>query len=398
MKTIILGGGFTGLAAGITAPNATVYEALNVPGGLGASYEKEGYSFENGGGHWLFGGDPSIIGFIRALTPCKRYERKASVFFPDTGEFFPYPLQSHPDFQKTMELETNGVGQCRTMREALQQQFGGTLCEKFFFPFNESYTAGLCSRIAPQDEYKNPKVSAKGYNPTFLYPTEGLGMLARKMAARCKMRFGKRAVSIDVTDKSVHFSDGSTENYKHLISTLPLNQMMRLTGLQTDGLSPDPFTEVVVLNIGARRGPNCPDEDHWVYMPHSKAGFHRVGFYSNVDRMFLPEDADDRVSVYVEKAWYGGIRFCDTVMWADYQMSVLKELYDWGWITDVDVVDPTFIDCAYTWRWPDSTWREDSIALLKKHEIHQTGRYAEWVFCGIADSIKRGFEAGALYG
>ena len=55
MKTVILGGGFTGLAAGITAPDAIVYEALEVPGGLGASYEKEGFQFDFGGGHsrWI---------------------------------------------------------------------------------------------------------------------------------------------------------------------------------------------------------------------------------------------------------------------------------------------------------------------------------------------------------
>jgi hypothetical protein len=37
-----------------------------------------------------------------------------------------------------------------------------------------------------------------------------------------------------------------------------------------------------VLNIGGVRGAKCP-LDHWLYLPASRAGFHRVGFCSNVD-------------------------------------------------------------------------------------------------------------------
>lgn len=397
MNTIILGAGFSGLSSGIVAPEAVVYEATDVPGGLGASYERSGYKFEQAGGHWLFGGDPSIIGFIRALTPCKRYERKASVFFPDSGEFYPYPLQSHEAFQETVELETGGEYglPCRTMRDALRQQFGETLCQKFFFPFNNLYTAGLYDRIAPQDEYKNPKISTKGYNPTFLYPTEGLGMLARKMAARCNIRFGRRAQWIDVKEKMVHFADDTCQPYNSLISTLPLNRMMGMTSLHTQVSKADPHTSVLVLNIGAVRGPKCPD-DHWVYVPHSKSGFHRVGFYSNVDELFLPEGAGNKVSIYVERSYLGGEKPTG-IEATNYSGEVIAELREWGWIKELDVCDATGIDVAYTYKWPDSTWREDSLALLKKYDIHSIGRYGQWKFCGISDSIKDGFEAGVKW-
>ena len=66
---LILGAGFTGLAAGY-ATGWPVVEASDVPGGLGASYymlpgapardplppdDGEAYRFEVGGGHWIFG-------------------------------------------------------------------------------------------------------------------------------------------------------------------------------------------------------------------------------------------------------------------------------------------------------------------------------------------------------
>jgi protoporphyrinogen oxidase len=49
-----------------------------------------------------------------------------------------------------------------------------------------------------------------------------------------------------------------------------------------------------------RPGEDFPDH-HWLYIPDSAAGFHRIGFYSNVDGSFVPgdEDRSERVSIYV---------------------------------------------------------------------------------------------------
>ena len=54
----IVGAGMTGLAAGITT-RFPVLESRDVPGGVCASYHRQGYHFEVGGGHWIFGGDPA---------------------------------------------------------------------------------------------------------------------------------------------------------------------------------------------------------------------------------------------------------------------------------------------------------------------------------------------------
>ena len=59
-----------------------------------------------------------------------------------------------------------------------------------------------------------------------------------------------------------------------------------------------------------------------------------------------------------------------------------------------DVVDPTYIDVAYTWSWPGSRYRVKALQALEEREIHQVGRYGRWVFQGIADSIRDGFFVG----
>jgi len=433
-RICILGAGLTGLAAGL-ASGLPVYEAEETPGGICSSYymrpregkrldngpkDDEAYRFEIGGGHWIFGGDPLVLRFIRSLTPVKSYVRKSAVYLPDQDLSAPYPIQNHLRYLGT-KLATQALREMVeaartnhpviTMADWLRASFGPTLCELFFDPFHELYTAGLWKNIAPQDAYKSPvdlslaiqgafdEAPPVGYNITFIYPTEGLNTLAQRIAAQCNVYYRKRAMHIDVKDKALHFEDASAIHYETLLSTLPLNRMMEMTGL-TVHEEPNRSSSVLVINIGALKGARCPQE-HWVYIPRSKARFHRVGFYSNVDPSFLPlsvHASDDRVSIYVEKAYPQGHK----PKQAEIQTlccEVVKELQEWDWIKEVEAVDPTWIDVAYTWSWPRSRWKEKALKLLEEHDIYQAGRFARWVFQGIADSIRDGLmAAGVLAG
>jgi hypothetical protein len=75
---------------------------------------------------------------------------------------------------------------------------------------------------------------------------------------------------------------------------------------------------------------------------------------------------------------------------------VIQELQDWAWIREVDVVDTTWIDVAYTWSWPGSKWRNKALAALAQRSIYSIGRYGSWCFQGIADSLKEGLTAGVM--
>jgi len=418
----------TGIASGLP-----VFEAMDVPGGICCSYyvrpgdstrlsfappDQGAYRFEIGGGHWIFGGDPAVLRFIQFLTPVRRYTRNSAVYFPQEQRLVPYPIQYNLAYlpaetrgRVVQELVNARQGNhaVTTMADWLRASFGDTLCELFFFPFHDLYTAGLYASIAPQDAYKSPidptlvikgafdRAPAAGYNVTFLYPEEGLNTLAQRMAARADVRYGRRVVSIDLGRRILTFHDGETVGYDLLLSTLPLNRMIALTGLQTDGVA-DPATSVLVANIGAQRGDRCP-EAHWVYVPHSETGFHRVGFYSNVDRSFLPvshRKANDRVAIYVEKA-YREDQVLSVTDTANICRAMVCELQAWGFIGDAEVVDSTWIDVAYTWAWPGSTWRARALKMLEDNGVIQVGRYGRWIFQGIAESIRDGLVAGAVF-
>ena len=436
-QVVILGAGVTGLAAGL-ASGVPVYEGTRVPGGICASYyvvpgERErrhsvpshgdAYRFEIGGGHWLWGGEPLVLRFIHGLAPLKSFTRKAAVYLPAQDLFVPYPIQNHlyhlgskiamQVLQEMLEA-TPANGSMVTLAEWLRAHFGQTLCQLFFDPFHKYYTAGLWQSIAPQDGSKSPlnisqalqgafdKVpQAAGYNINFLYPIDGLNVLCQRMAQQCDIHYGRPVVQIDVHEKTILFDDGVRLPYKAILSTLPLNSVAQMAGLTVDS-EPDPFTSVMVVNIGARKGPRCPQE-HWVYIPQSKTGFHRVGFYSNVDPSFLPvsvRNNADRSGIYVEKAFRGGQRPSEAET-ESFCQAVVQELQAWGWIEDVEVADPTWIDTAYTWVWPRSRWQGETMCALEAYDIYQVGRYARWAFRvtdqGISQSIRDGFIAGASF-
>jgi hypothetical protein len=124
-----------------------------------------------------------------------------------------------------------------------------------------------------------------------------------------------------------------------------------------------------------------------------------VGFYSNVDVSFLPKSSqvtNNRVSIYVERAFLGGQKPPEVDI-QHYTKEAVKELQGWQYIDQVEVVDPTWINVAYTWSWPNSQWRSKAIKCLEEQKIYQVGRYGRWIFQGIADSIRDGFIVGSAF-
>jgi protoporphyrinogen oxidase len=422
-RIYVLGAGVAGLAAGL-AGAFPVFEARQHPGGICRSYymspgssdrkrrrSADGgeYRFEVGGGHWIHSRHASVARFIESLAPARVYRRNSAAYFRDLDLYVPYPVQRNissfpPDVARVIrsELDTSTPWPDAAMTNWFRRSFGPTLSQLFFEPFHDMYTAGLTNEIAPGDSYKTPSgggytsgydSAGAGYNSEFIYPAQGLSTFIDGFAGMCEVHYSRSVISIDTDGRTLAFSDGSTLEYDALIATIPLDQLQRLTGIDTVA-TPDPSTSALVINIGARRGIACPPH-HWLYIPRSRSGFHRVGFYSNVDASFLPEsrDAGEFVSLYVEISFPRNAR-PDRNTIASISARVAEELAEWGFIGDTEVADATWVETAYTWLRPGSRWREELIRELRARGVFPAGRYALWKNCGMADSIRDGFLAG----
>ncbi|MDD5216744.1 MAG: FAD-dependent oxidoreductase [Candidatus Omnitrophica bacterium] len=423
-KNVILGAGMTGLTIAMST-GYPVYEANSRPGGICYSYRvdarthkilqnrsklQEAYHFHFAGGKWVGNIDAKVLKFIRQFVSPQKYVRRSGVYFPRKNLVVPYPIQNNlrcldkavtaKALQEISEKRGEGDG---TLSSWLMAHFGPTLCELFFYPFHNLYTAGLYDKIVPQDAHKSPispglmvrgahtATPLVGYNTTFIYPKEGLTAWVNRIAEKVNINYGRWVQKIDLARKEIHFTDKSVVTYQKIISTIPLNQMVSLTNLKVDE-PPDPYTSALVLNIAAGRGDNLPDA-HWLYIPHSTAGFYRVGCYSNVDKIFLPKSmrkSDQHVMLYVEKAYLGGEKPSPAQIRA-YIRQATDELRSWGFIKSIEFVDPNWIDTAYAWSWKKSNWKEKAIQILKDNHIQQAGRYGRWGKAQIiADCIREG--------
>lgn len=427
-QTVILGGGVTGLAAGI-ASGGLVLEAEETPGGICASYymgvrsgrvyphppdQEPAFRFERGGGHWIFGGDPAVLRFISRLSPCQRYTRNSAVYFPQWDLYVPFPLQNHLAFLpkevaaralEEMVAQPGSAAGAETMAQWLEKAFGPTLCELFFFPFHELYTAGLYRAVAPQDPYKTPlhvptvirgafgQPEPVGYNQTFIYPEQGLDHLVRSLASACRLQTSSPVRRIDLRERTLHLEDRTIIGYEHLISTLPLDKTLTMSGLATSSRS-DPATSVLVVNVGGVPGKRCPPY-HWVYFPNSRSGFHRVGFYTNVAAHFRPKGSTSPlVSMYIERSFLpDALPQGDTLAAA--AQAMVQEVVDLGYLKEALAVHWNTIPTAYTWRWPGSRWNQEAQQQLLENGVIPAGRFGRWTFQGIAESIAQGLMVGA---
>lgn len=364
---VILGAGFSGMAAGIKT-KAHIFEASDKPGGICRTYYKDGYSFEIGGGHWIFGKGKGLD-FIKSLVELKEYTRNASVYY---NTKFEYPIQT------TAQQPLGDIKQ-GTLKKWLADNFSQTECNLFFFPFNNKYTCGLYSSVIQDDGFKTPPAGGKGYVSTFYYPKNGLDKLVDIMASQCKISYNKKACAIDVDKHTVTFQDNTKISYKKLISTIPLNRILELCNRQSFHL---PKTSVLVINIGAEKSYNTPDE-HWLYVPFCNSNFFRIQFYSNIEPSKAPKG---KIGLCVEIAMK---ERCSFHVMEVISKNVVKELRYWGFIGDVDIIDPTFVDVAYTWLFNKED-RDKELKWLRERDIYSIGRYGAWKFCGMTESIEQG--------
>jgi protoporphyrinogen oxidase len=365
-KTVILGAGITGMAAGFKK-DIPIYEASDHAGGICTSYHKDGFEFEEGGSHWIFGNNEAVD-FVRTLVELNTYERKAGIYFNKT---MPYPIQTTTDKDSP---STPGY-----FKDWIKNKFSRDICNMFFHPFNEKYTAGYYDEVIQFDAYKTPNIGNKGYCVNFHDPKEGLTSLVDALKENCNIKFNTRATQI-LPGKRVVFDDGEVVKYDKLISTIPLDKMLHLCGKQDYDL---PYSSVLVINIGAKPGMNLPD-DHWIYVPFCKSGFHRIGVYSNVDKSKAP---DGMVGLCVELAYKD--TDLEDINVHKVISEVVQELQSWRFIEDVVTTDPTWVKHAYTWM-RTAEERERHLEWLKERGIISTGRYGKWKFQGMAESITDG--------
>ncbi|MBA3848424.1 MAG: amine oxidase [Opitutus sp.] len=326
---LILGAGPTGLGAAwrlheLGRSDWRLLEASEHPGGLSASFtDPQGFTWDIGGhvqfSHYEYF-DRAMDVFLGA-DGWLHHQRESWVWM--RGRFIPYPFQNNIRRLPPADLEKCLLGLVEITRaprprpenfgQWIDATFGPGIAEVFLRPYNSKVwayapeklnAAWVGERVAVTDlgRVLHNLVQAKddlawGPNNTFRFPKRGgTGAIWRACAGLLpagRLLFGSRVAAIDLARREVRTADGRAFAYEKLVSTLPLDELIRLCG--RDELTPLARAGLLhsssnILGLGLRGRPR--DElatKCWMYFPEDDCPFYRVTVFSNYSPNNVPD-------------------------------------------------------------------------------------------------------------
>lgn len=335
-RIAIIGAGPTGLGAAwrlaeLGLNDFTVFERAGHVGGLAASFtDAAGFTWDVGGhvqfSHYEY--FDVVMDRVMRGDWC-HHDRESWIWI--RGTFVPYPLQNNiaflPDAERRaclvglLRRDTDRRGTPPDFASWLRATFGDGLADVFMLPYNRKVWAYPASelghywvgeRVANVDLERvvlnvldsKPDVGW-GPNNQFRFPAHGgTGEIWRRVAAALpsgSVVTDTEIVAIDLDRRRCRLADGLEEPYDLLISTMPLDQLVRMSHLVPGGSPPAlKFSTVHVLGIGLKGAPPpALAKKCWIYYPEGNCPFYRLTVFSNYSPRNVP-DASQYWSVMVE--------------------------------------------------------------------------------------------------
>ena len=328
---LIIGAGPTGIGAALRlcelgSTDWLVVDREREAGGLSCSVtDDNGFTWDMGG-HVQFSHYESFDKYMDLALGADgwlHHQRESWVWMAD--RFVPYPFQNNlhrlpPELRwKCIQGLLAVYAQPKGAKPAHFQDwidltFGPGLADVFLNPYNfkvwahplETMTAkwvGERVSVPPIERVLKAICLEKddvswGPNNTFRFPKYGgTGAVWRALAARLpsqNLRLGVGVAQIDAKRRQVRLATGELLNYRHLISTLPLDILAHMVEDPAlidaaEGL-PHSSTHVIGIGLTGKPPPHLTTKC-WMYFPESNCPFYRVTLFSNYSPNNVPDPA-----------------------------------------------------------------------------------------------------------
>jgi len=378
-KTLIIGGGITGLSAAsfLPHPDYLVLEKDSTPGGYCKTTIRGEYTWDYSG-HFFHFNNPEIKNYILGNIESKMLQVTKITDIDYNRNIIDFPFQFNIDqlpeeeYKECLEdLNNLGETDLSTFKSFVKSTLGQGICNKFIIPYNEKlYACDLDELECDSMGRFFPKSKSKSYNDTFIYPEGGSYEYIKSVLKRLdnnKILLNTELLELDLENKIAKTSKGDIK-FEQLISTLPFNK-----------INPNPklsANKVAVFNLGFDKGSSI--KTHWRYFPGNEV-FYRVGFYNNIL-------GQEKLSLYVEIGLNEFGRAHEEVLLD----KVLADLQSCGVIDNHQLIDYQFLTMnpAYVHITKDS--KEIYNEWCQKYNpqnIYSIGRYGSWTYCSIEDNI-----------
>jgi len=422
-EIVILGAGLTGIATAYFLEQAgytdyLLFEKEATIGGLCRSLSQDGFTFDYTG-HLLHLNQPDLRSLVQSLLPTGQFveiARKALIYSHHVYTNYPYQINLHGlPHEVIVDCIENFITRPRTATppasfpEWVMSEFGSGFAQHFFFPYQAKIfdmnltelSSSWTQRFVPATSLRDMLQGALGkplnhigYNAQFLYPQQGgiitwVEALHKKLGRPALCEY--EAASIDPLKKIVSFTNGHTEQYRQLVSTMPLNQLLGQLMERTTTLHHAlPYlrcNSVINFNLGIKR-PSLLDA-HWIYYPEQQYPFYRLGFPSQLTPAMAPAHHSSlagecaflqRDHAFIEHTTHTAI-------------DATKKLFN---IDRDEIATQAIITIPHAYVIFDH-WRDQHLTLVLKtlldsYHIHSVGRYGAWKYASMQDALLDGKE------
>jgi protoporphyrinogen oxidase len=420
---VILGAGVAGLSAAfhLKGKKYQIFEKEGEVGGLCRSVVQDGFTFDYTG-HLLHLSQPYTQKLLNQLLPHRliRHQRRAAIYHK--GSYVPFPFQANlwalPKGvikECLIEFIRASCGKTKKSDDFLSwiyDAFGSGIAKHFMIPYNEKLWRIPLNEIALEwvdrfipcptlEEVIDGSLGVTnkgfGYNQEFFYPLQGgIQVLPQAFLSKVgEVYLGKKVESIDIEKRLVRFQDASAVAYDTVISSLPLDELLRY-------IKPLPeemktlngrlrYISVININLGVSR--EGISDYHWVYFAEPSYPFYRIGFLSNLSPHMSPHGTS---ALAVEISCLPST----PPSLEKVREQTISSLLSCGILRSDDAIlaeKTILIKHAYVIY---DRFRSQHLPLiiqfLSSHHIYPIGRYGRWEYTTMEEAILQGKEAEAL--
>lgn len=323
-RVLILGAGFTGLAAALELETLGIptllVERSNEVAGLSRTFNLAGLKFELGP-HIYFDKDPEVTGFWRKLIgdKLKTFQRNNRIFY--NGKYIKSPLSLSDTFFKLGPLSVGRIlwsyaksywthRKIESAEDWVKSNFGFELFNRFFKVYNEKIWGIPCSEMAADWAgnrirssltkmiYKSVTRDHNFIIKTFDFPTGGSETLYKKQVSQIeaskhvKLELNCETSNITSMETGYEVTLGSPsrkETFSHIISTIHLDSLVNIFSDSSpfdkrkvqEAISNLKYRNLILVNFVLNRNQVQNFKEHWIDIHDPKIKALRVTNFGN---------------------------------------------------------------------------------------------------------------------
>lgn len=432
---MIIGAGPAGIGAGFRLhekgyDNWALYERHDCAGGHASSFvDSKGFTWDEGG-HVIFSHYPYFDRLVDRALHGEVHECVRESWVVNGNVKVPYPFQNNLRYlPKEAQIEClSGAARVwgksdgkrpTNFRDWILDTFGEGIAKHFMFPYNlkvwttplDQMSAGWISERVSVLDFERLLQNvilerddvAWGPNSKFRFPLHGgTGEIYRRIARpfEGKVNYGKELRQVNTEARTLEFADGSGDRYDALITTVPLDLLVKMMSPPVSELVEATadlrHNDLLVLGIGLRR--KIDTSKCWIYFSDKAIPCYRATYFSQYSPFNVPGgDTDTYSSIMCEMSQPAGeAADADKAMEKTIDGLVETRILDSG---DRSRIVSRYVR-AVPYSYPIPTLNRDRAlgviqSFLIRKGIYSRGRFGAWRYeIGNMDhSVMMGVEA-----